>query len=115
MIIPMNRMNTVLWTARSSALLGEMIVVVITIQRTVDFQSLWRFREGPQKSISFVLLENGMWLLYKYRAVSCMLTLNYRSCLFFVRNVGRKHADTKRNGRIPAILNIATFVFDLMV
>ena len=58
--MPMINSNAVLWVTRCSALLGEVIAVAITVKRTVDFQSLWRYHKAPRESISYVLLENGI-------------------------------------------------------
>ena len=55
----MNNVNTVLWITRCCALLGEVIAVVITVKRTMDFQSFWRYHKAPRKSVSYVLFENG--------------------------------------------------------
>ena len=62
----MTCINAVLWITRCSALIGEVIAVVITIRRTVDFQSFWCYNKASRKSISYVLLENGIWLAVKY-------------------------------------------------
>ena len=53
----------VLWTTRATLLIGEIIVIVITVKKVLQLGALPTRSGAPQPSIASVLFENGERLL----------------------------------------------------
>ena len=102
-----------LWISRCSLLLGECIVIVITVKKVFDLRAASGLPSTFHRSIYHIIIDYGeaYCLLCKLRClrvsqdphVSCEVARNIYAFLFL------------HYFRFPFVLNVVTFAFDVIV